>query len=351
MVLPSIQALRFIATLLVLLFHMALLPTGFKGVDLFFVISGFVLFYNYHARPASIRSQRRRYFIHRLTKIFLLYWTALIARYLVVPFPFNTSLIASVLLLPGHNPILSISWSLSCELYFYGLLGITLFYIPTRWHKGLFIGAFALTAGVKLFNTWFFSLHGLPIYFLAGPNLWEFLCGILAGYLFCWPAVSNPSSPSTASPSKAPPSTAFPSTASPGISFPFLLFSLLLLALFWFLPLAYSFAYYHFVYGSVALLLVLMTARSEKRRPWNGPFKDWVLRLGNASYAIYLFGPVLVHALRPHIHELPWKIGAMFTLVVFSLLINHFYEEPLLRIIRNAFTAKKNALPKTASPL
>ena len=321
MVLPSIQALRFIATLLVLLFHMILMPTGFKGVDLFFVISGFVLYYNYHARPSSIRTQRRRYFIHRLTKIYLLYWTALIARYLVEPFPFDTPLLASILLLPGHHPILDISWSLSCELYFYGLLGITLFYIPARWHKRLFAAAFIVTAGVKLFNTWFFPLRGSPIYFLAGPNLWEFLCGILAGYLFCRQA------------------------AAPDKKTPYLSLALLLLLLFWLLPFLRSNAYYHFIYGSVALLLVTTAALSEKQRPWKGPLKDWVLRLGNASYAIYLFGPVLVRILLPHIRELPWKIAAMLILIVFSLLINHFYEEPLLRVVRNAFVPKKENRP------
>ena len=328
MVLPSIQALRFIATLLVLLFHMILMPTGFKGVDLFFVISGFVLYYNYHARPASMRTQRRRYFIHRLTKIYLLYWTALIARYLVEPFPFDTPLLASILLLPGHHPVLDISWSLSCELYFYGLLGITLFYIPARWHKILFAGAFIGTAAVKLFNTWVFPLRGSPIYFLAGPNLWEFLCGILAGYLFCRLA--------------AAPDTSSPDTTLPGKKTPYLSISLLLLVLFWLLPFLRSNAYYHFAYGSVALLLVTTTALSEKQRPWKGPLKDWVLRLGNASYAIYLFGPILVRILRSHIRELPWKIAAMLILIVFSLLINHFFEEPLLKTVRNILMRRKS---------
>src|ERR1700733_14126476 len=111
MALASIQALRISAALLVFLFHMALLPSGFKGVDLFFIISGFVLSYTYYSRPSSFRTQRRRYFIHRLTKIYLLYWTVLILRYILKPYPLGLPLIGSILLLPGHYPVLSISWS------------------------------------------------------------------------------------------------------------------------------------------------------------------------------------------------------------------------------------------------
>jgi exopolysaccharide production protein ExoZ len=323
MVLSSIQALRFIATLLVLLFHLALLPSGFKGVDLFFVISGFVLYYTYHARPSSLQKQKRRYFIHRLTKIYLLYWTALIALYIVEPFSFNRSFLANLLLLPGHNPLLDISWSLSCELYFYGLLGITLFYIPARWHKALFVIAFVVTAGVKSFNIFFFSLRGTPIYFLLGPNLWEFLCGILAGYIFC-------RGPVTAAQPAVP-----ASSPAPG-KIPYGWFALLLLILFWALPILRSSPYYHFIYGPIATALVVTTALAEKAAPWKGALKAIVVRLGNASYAIYLFGPVIVRIMKPHIHSLPWKIATMGILIAFSLLINHYYEEKLLRVVRRS---------------
>jgi peptidoglycan/LPS O-acetylase OafA/YrhL len=224
------------------------------------------------------------------------------------------------LLLPGHNPLLDISWSLSCELYFYALLGITLFYIPPRWHKGLFITAFVVTAGIKLFNTFIFSLHGTPVYFLAGPNLWEFLCGILAGYIFCRSA-TTPAATGSPAPNRA-------TTYGP--------IALLLLILFWALPILRSAPYYHFVYGPVATALVITTALAEKATPWKGTLKKIVIRLGNASYAIYLFGPVLVRIIKPHIHELPWKIAAIAILITFSLLINHFYEEKLLRIVRRS---------------
>jgi exopolysaccharide production protein ExoZ len=319
MVLASIQALRVIAALLVLLLHLGFWQPGLVGVDLFFVISGFVLYYTYHSRPSAVRGQKRRYIINRLSKIFLLYWTVLILVYIFRPFPLKPSLIGTILLFPSHHPILSISWSLSCELYFYALLGITLFYIPVRWHKVLFITAFLLTAGVKLLNIFGVNLRGTPVYFLAGPNLWEFLCGILAG------AVVLKYSPRSVAKTSNPPS---------GVAVPYGSIAILLLVLFCALPFHAIISWYHFAYGTVALLLVVAVALAEIRRPWTGPLKDWIIRLGNASYAIYLFSPV-IHLFFP-IPTTSRKIAMGLILIVFSLFINFFYEEKMLRMVRNA---------------
>ena len=63
----SLQLLRFVAAMLVLLFHLRLDPTGYKGVDVFFVISGFVMYYT-----ACLVEKPKAYvfIINRLTKIF-----------------------------------------------------------------------------------------------------------------------------------------------------------------------------------------------------------------------------------------------------------------------------------------
>jgi exopolysaccharide production protein ExoZ len=314
MMLSSIQALRFTAALLVLFFHMGLMQSGYKGVDLFFIISGFILYYNYNSRPSITQKLKQKFLIHRLTKIYLLYWTALIVLYLIEPFPFDLSLIGSLLLVPGHKPVLDISWSLSYELYFYALMGITLFYIPARWHKRLFFAAFVFTAGIKLFHTFCFSLKGTPLYFLGGPNLWEFLCGVLAGYVFCNAVPVNGKRP-------------------------YLLFSLVLLILFWMLPISYNTFYYHFIYGSIATLLLLASMLAERKQQWNGWAKNWVIRLGSASYAMYLFGTMIRRIVIRT--TLSGKIGASLILIIFSLFINIFYEERMLRIVRNFLEAKK----------
>jgi exopolysaccharide production protein ExoZ len=324
MVLASIQALRFAAALLVLFFHMGLMRYGFKGVDLFFVISGFVLYFNYHFRPSNTPALRKKYFIHRLTKIYLLYWTVLLVLYILAPFPLDLSLLGTILLIPGHNPVLATSWSLSYELYFYGLMGITLFYVPVRWHKRLFFTAFILSAGIKLMNSFGVPLRGTALYFLAGPNLWEFLCGILAGAVFCQSPVRSDKSP-------------------------YLPVSVVLLIAFCVLPVPLTAFYYHFVYGSIATLLVITAALAEQRRPWRGPVKKWVIRAGSASYAMYLFAPVVHHFI--DLPTLPRKLLLLGILILVSLLVNQFYEEKLLRVVRGWWSTNAKVQPKEAGPL
>src|SRR4051812_24481767 len=122
MTLSSIQGLRFIAAFLVLLFHLEISYSGYKGVDLFFVISGFVIYYSTHLeKVANKAEQRKKFVINRLTKIFILYWSSLIALFSINQFPLDIHALGSFFLVPGHKSILGVSWSLSYELYFYFL--------------------------------------------------------------------------------------------------------------------------------------------------------------------------------------------------------------------------------------
>ena len=76
----DIQALRGVAVLAVILFHLfpAWLPGGYAGVDVFFVISGYVVTYALLARQA----QRQRpvgigeYLARRIRRIYPHWWCA-----------------------------------------------------------------------------------------------------------------------------------------------------------------------------------------------------------------------------------------------------------------------------------
>jgi exopolysaccharide production protein ExoZ len=319
MVLSSIQALRFIAALLVLFFHLGLLASGYKGVDLFFVISGFVLYYQHHG--FSLRAQRagRDFFVHRVTKIFFLYWTALLILYVLTPIPLSASLIATVFLLPGHVSVLGVSWSLSYELYFYAAMGLTIFCIPARWRRRLFITALFCTTIVLLCNAFFVPLKGTVLFFLCGPNCWEFLSGILACRLFI----------------RIKPAA---------LERPYLIFSLLLLVLLTMTRLDYLSPYTHLFYGPIAFFLVLTITLAERKGSRirkgspTGRFKKWIIQLGNASYAIYLFGPIISYPIREG--SLLPRIIAVFATIALALLIHLLYEAPLLRILRRLLSSK-----------
>ena len=147
----EIQHLRMVAVLLVVLAHIhqadaRFLTTtlldqtayfGFAGVDVFFVLSGFIIHHLYR----DYRGLDVRYFLKRLNRIFPLYWifTGLtLAGYLVFAGSLTRSfaeldLIASLTLTPHHDlPILLVGWTLTHELYFYALFGLALA-LPPVW--------------------------------------------------------------------------------------------------------------------------------------------------------------------------------------------------------------------------
>ena len=117
----SLQLLRFIAAVLVMLLHLEIMKSGYKGVDIFFVISGFVMYYS-----AFIRNPKdaTTFIINRATKIYTLYWFAMLVLFIILPFKINWQTLKSLLLIPGHTALIGFSWSLSYEIYFYFLYNL-----------------------------------------------------------------------------------------------------------------------------------------------------------------------------------------------------------------------------------
>lgn len=139
----NIQSLRGVAVLLVVLFHLfivenkyshfdTLLPNilqfGNFGVDLFFVISGFVMVTVTRGKFQDAK-QSLMFLYNRLTRIYPLYWVysllALVV-FLVRPSWVNSSqgnqvnILASFLLLPSDKlPLVQVGWTLIHEIYFY----------------------------------------------------------------------------------------------------------------------------------------------------------------------------------------------------------------------------------------
>jgi len=141
--LANIQGLRGIAALLVFAAHLTgaeqdygnstihILPDflhlGVIGVDLFFLISGYVMVHVAHGRSRGIRPALR-FAYNRATRIYPLYWLATFALLILyigkAIFFGEVTLISnfwrSVFLLPDKTfPILPVGWTLIFELYFY----------------------------------------------------------------------------------------------------------------------------------------------------------------------------------------------------------------------------------------
>lgn len=171
--LQLIQMLRGIASMLVVLFHMTfnfseifhrssffnIFDFGSSGVDIFFVLSGFIIAYaniGFVARPTKAATFVKRRFV----RIFPIYWI-IISLFLVIQLAlphFYGSLyeysfarfLSTYLLLPGHTMVNGVSWSLTNELFFYLLFTLAIF-IPVKKVSGyLLAGYFFLLVVVAI---------------------------------------------------------------------------------------------------------------------------------------------------------------------------------------------------------
>ena len=214
---PDIQGLRAVAVLAVVAFHAHLpLPGGFVGVDVFFVISGFVITgmlmnqWEIHGRLRMLTFSARRF--KRLTPALaaMVCATVLLAVMLQSPMgPQQTTaktalgamtLVANFVIAattgdyfdaPAEtNPLLN-TWSLSVEEQFYLVFPATLFalwWLARRWQRSsvVYVGIAAisvLSLGVALVNSRAPGVLPGPsgLYGFYGPlgRAWEFAVGAL----------------------------------------------------------------------------------------------------------------------------------------------------------------------------
>ncbi|WP_168735833.1 acyltransferase family protein [Cohnella fermenti] len=196
--LHRIQYLRGLAAVLVLLTHVTItlnerlqyrfadnvFLSGYMGVDLFFVISGFIICYT-HYSDFGVRERLGSYYVRRFTRIYPVYWLVLIP---VIAFNFAvpsygdgferelSEIVQSWFLIPeSHQPILRVAWTLWHELLFYVLFGML--FIRNRNPK-LLVGA-ALGWGALSAGSMFIQDRGFWLWseYLFSPHNLEFLAG------------------------------------------------------------------------------------------------------------------------------------------------------------------------------
>ena len=146
-----IQLLRGLAALMVAAFHLQssahtltnyegafrLFAHGEAGVDLFFVISGFIIYYTSQSRVGLTAVEFGK---ARFWRIYPAYWGVLLVYLLiagaamlqpgVINFSYEVtpkSLVTSIFLLPLPDHIIDVAWTLAIEILFYMLFALTFF--------------------------------------------------------------------------------------------------------------------------------------------------------------------------------------------------------------------------------
>lgn len=297
---------------------MSVFQFGHAGVDLFFVISGFIILY-VHYRDIGEPSRLPHYIGRRFTRVMPTYWVALAITVLLATagsrsLPSVGDLLFSVTLLPANRDLLlGIAWTLRFELVFYAVFGLLIL----RRNVGLV--ALALWFGVVL-TAWLgaLSFPGVPGSLYGVFNL-EFFFGMAAAYVVREGLITAPKS-----------------LLATGIA----LFTAAAIAedVGWMDGYADTARLY---YGIPSALIILGVAQAGSGSGFAVP--PSLRHLGSASYSIYLFQFVFIgvtwkiwqtagleRSLPPVVAFVPLAAAGILGGIVMS----RYVEHPLIRMVR-----------------
>jgi peptidoglycan/LPS O-acetylase OafA/YrhL len=201
---PALDWLRAAAILMVLATHFAnqfaggtslanALSVGGRGVDLFFVLSGFLLGSQlFREANATGSVQVRRFWIRRWLRTLPAYYAVLLATYLQLAATGKVDLIdwRYLLFLQNyfeHRPFLGVTWSLCVEEHFYLAIGPAIF-LAVRYPKSVWILAGLVLGLIGLHIAGFYRHR--PDYHIAETHVLFEQC--LVGVLLAWFAVNRP---------------------------------------------------------------------------------------------------------------------------------------------------------------
>jgi len=161
-----------------------LTTAGAAGVDLFFVISGFIMAWIAFRRPGR-EPGPGRFVVDRLTRIVPLYWLCCAAMLALAAVGFLRSadlspgsVVQSLLLIPHEGRLLGVAWTLEYELLFYAVFAL---FLPLR-SLTRCVGAAAVSIGSMVLAA--SSLPaGIARDFLGNPIMLEFVGGMGIAWL------------------------------------------------------------------------------------------------------------------------------------------------------------------------
>jgi exopolysaccharide production protein ExoZ len=175
---------------------------GGLGVELFFCISGFVIF------ATTLRSfSLRNYLLKRCIRIIPIYWLltcVMAALVLGAPSLFKGTVftlehfVRSLLFIPSYTPsrpneitpLLPPGWTLNFEMFFYLAFGVLLFLLRSRLAV---LGALAALFGLLVIYGSVMGSDNAMLLTYTSPRILEFLAGVVAAYLLLCSSLVPPS--------------------------------------------------------------------------------------------------------------------------------------------------------------
>lgn len=199
----NIQAMRGIASLIVFIVHLfstrpGMIPLwlekgwyaiGPAGVDIFFVISGFVvtLAAAKAANSSDVRGSALTFMIKRLFRIYPAYWIVFAAATLLLPYVWlspdwlpKASTFSLLTLTYTYNYKVMVAWTLVYEMFFYLVLSMLVLAGGRKFWGALFIWIFVEIIAISATNTYDWTLMG---YVPLNPQILQFSAGCIVAFI------------------------------------------------------------------------------------------------------------------------------------------------------------------------
>jgi exopolysaccharide production protein ExoZ len=327
--LQSIQVLRALAATTVIFAHIRFINRGGFGVNIFFVVSGFIICYMSSLNPSY-------FWLKRIFRIVPLYWVGTLGVFLIAlaapnllnyttarPYELGKSLFFIPFVKESGRmaPILFLGWTLEYEMFFYLIFAAALAINKKKdgWLAILMLSVVAIAGRVAHPASTFLSFYSNPI-------IMEFALGILAFY--AWKKWKSRLAQ-------------LPVTVA-------VLISLACYAIFFRIdkgvPSSIHFARIvpGFLFqGGLSLVILLCFLSMEGKFT----FPRWMLAVGDASYSLYLFHPYIIQLVSRKIISFavltPLSVIALIGTIglcfLFAIASFKFLERPSNEFLRRTF--------------
>ena len=317
------------------LFHLTLLPLS-GGVNYFFALSGFMLYYIYHnkfTQPHELKG----YLLNRFIRVYPLYWVLTFVAILVfLLFPYlgeitYRSVISSILLIPDPSelvPVLDVAWSLVHTIYFYLIFAVL--FISKRYVSKVFLFIFAFIS-VAFVEGMIWSEYDLINFLFNEYNL-IFLAGIWSAFFILKYRINTKLSVLLA--------------AIGLIGFPLTWLNYI----FKVIPLNFDLST-----GVSSVLIIVGLGTIDLQKSIIIP--KLLNYLGNASFAIYLSHNLVLNLVselfsRIYVFE---TLGGVLTSIILMILativgcfVHSFIEQPIIRVLKRMIVINKNVVGKVS---
>lgn len=303
-------------------------PTGAAGVDLFFVISGFVMVTASRDLFGAPRASAY-FFLRRLARIAPIYWIAtglflytdvyrMVGTNLTLAGISPRNILTSLLFIPDPQlngsvyPVLSLGWTLNFEMFFYLVFSVAL---VARLRIAVPFLAVAMIGYGQLM--WHVTLP-MPFRYWSNPIIAEFAFGMLIG----WARLE-------------------------GLRLPNWLGALLAVAgLVWFAgsPRTFSILPRELWWGLPAAAMVAGAGLARHDLDRRLSAAAFMVLLGDASYALYLFHPTAMwlpaHIISPLKHPYIFPVLMVASCIVLAILIHLWIERPITKFLQRRLSKR-----------